>query len=162
MRDSAVSNFKSVNEDQTPFVHLSTLKLLLSWPSLLSGKLDIVTLDIKGIDVTVTRDKEGRTTVSDMLETPAQEVSPEKASKPTPVSLPDLFLNARIEDGNFSFIDKRLNTVTRIRNLHADVAIPSLREPLNVSLKGDVILNDNPPESIELVGDCSLRSRGKG
>ena len=63
----AVSNFKSVNNDQTPFVTLSALKLLLSWPSLLSGKLDIVTLDVKGIDVTITRDKDGKTTVSDML-----------------------------------------------------------------------------------------------
>ena len=116
----SVSNFKSVNRDQTPFVNLSALKLLLSWPSLLSGKLDIVTLDIKGIDVTVTRDKEGKTTLSDMLETPAQEVTPEKESKSTAVSLPDLFLNARIEDGNFSFIDERLNTVTRIKSLHAD------------------------------------------
>jgi uncharacterized protein involved in outer membrane biogenesis len=59
----AVSNFTSVNRDQTPFVNLAALKLLLSWSSLLSGKLDIVTLDIKGIDVTVTRDKEGKTTV---------------------------------------------------------------------------------------------------
>ena len=58
----AVTNFKSVNEDQTPFISLSALKLLLSWPSLLSGKLDIVTLDIKGIDVIITRDKDGKTT----------------------------------------------------------------------------------------------------
>ena len=157
----SVSNFKSVNRDQTPFANLSALKLLLSWPSLLSGKLDIVTLDIKGIDVTVTRDKEGKTTLSDMLETPAQEVTPEKESKSTAVSLPDLFLNARIEDGNFSFIDERLNTVTRIRSLHADVSIPSLREPLNVSLKGDVILNDNPPESIELSGTAHFAPEGQ-
>ena len=157
----SVSNFRSVNRDQTPFATLSALKLLLSWPSLLSGKLDIVTLDIKGIDVTVTRDKEGKTTLSDMLETPVQEVPPEKESKSTAVSLPDLFLNARIEDGNFSFIDERLNTVTRIRSLHADVAIPSLREPLNVSLKGDVILNDNPPESIELSGTAHFAPGGK-
>ena len=157
----AVSNFTSVNEDQTPFIKLSTLKLLLSWPSLLSGKLDIVTLDIKGIDVTITRDKEGKTTVSDMLEAPAQEVSPEKASKPSPVSLTDLFLNAHIEDGNFSFIDKRLSTVTRIRDLNVDVAIPSLREPLSLSLKGDVILNDNPPESIELSGTAHFAPEGE-
>jgi hypothetical protein len=156
----AVSNFTSVNRDQTPFVNLAALKLLLSWSSLLSGKLDIVTLDIKGIDVTVTRDKEGKTTVSDMLEAPAQEVSPEKESTSSAVSLPDLFLNARIEDGNFSFIDERLNTVTRIRSLHADLAIPSLREPLNVSLKGDVILNDNPPESIELSGTAHFAPEG--
>ena len=73
----------------------------------------------------------------------------------------DLFLNAHIEDGNFSFIDKRLNTVTRVRGLNADVAIPSLREPLKVSLKGDVILNDNPPESIELSGTAHFAPEGK-
>ena len=157
----AVSNFTSVNEDQTPFVSLPALKLLLSWPALLSGKLDIVTLDIKGIDVTITRDKEGKTTVSDMLEAPAQEVSPKKASKPSKVSLSDLFLNAHIEDGNFSFIDKRLSTVTRIRNLNVDVAIPSLREPLSLSLKGDVILNDNPPESIKLSGTAHFAPEGE-
>jgi hypothetical protein len=75
--------------------------------------------------------------------------------------LPDLFLNAHIEDGNFSFIDKRLNTVTRISSLNVDVAIPSLREPLNVSLKADVILDDNPPESIELLGTASFAPEGK-
>ena len=156
-----VSNFKSVNNDQTPFVTLPALKLLLSWPSLLSGKLDIVTLDVKGIDVTITRDKDGKTTLSDMQETPAEEVAPKKASKPSAISLSDLFLNARIEEGNFAFIDKRLNTVTRIRGLNADVAIPSLREPLKVSLKGDVILNDNPPESIELSGTAHFAPEGE-
>ena len=70
----AVSNFVSVNEDQTPFITLSALKVLLSWPSLLSGKLDIVTLDIKGIDVTITRDEKDSKTVSDMQEEAEQEV----------------------------------------------------------------------------------------
>ena len=157
----AVSNFRSVNKDQSPFINLSDLKLLLSWSSLLSGKLDIVTLDIRGIDVTVTRDKEGRTTVSELLGTPAQAVSPKKASKSSAVTLPDLFLNARVEDGNFSFIDERLNSTTRIRGLHADVSIPSLREPLKISLKGDVILNDNPPESIALSGTASFAPGGE-
>ena len=157
----AVSNFTSLNRDQTPFVNLVSLKLLLSWSSLLSGKLDIVTLDIKGIDVTIARDKEGKTTLSDILETPAEKVPPEKESKSSAVSLPDLFLNAHIEDGNFSFIDERLNTVTRIRSLNVDVAIPSLSEPLNVSLKCDVILNDNPPESIELLGTAHFAPEGE-
>jgi hypothetical protein len=157
----SVSHFKSVNEDQTPFISLTTLKLLLSWPSLLSGKLDIVTLDIRGIDVTITRDKDGNTTLSDLLETPAQEVPQKKESDSSPVSLPDLFLNAHLEEGNFSFIDKRLGTVTRIRNLHADVAVPSLNEPMNVSLKADVILNDNPPESIALLGTAHFAPEGK-
>jgi hypothetical protein len=156
-----VSNFKSVNNDQTPFITLPALKLLLSWPSLLSGKLDIVTLDVKGIDVTITRDKEGKTRAEGMREAPAPEVSPVKESKSSPVSLTDLFLNAHIEDGNFAFIDKRLNTVTRIRGLNADVAIPSLREPLKVFLIGDVILNDNPPESIELSGTAHFAPEGE-
>lgn len=157
----AVSNFKSVNEDQTPFITLSTLKLLLSWPSLLSGKLDIVTLDIKGIDVIITRDKDGKTTLTDLLEAPSQELPQKKESDSPPVSLPDLFLNAHLEEGNFSFIDKRLNTVARIRNFHADVALPSLNEPMNVSLKTDVILNDNPPESIALSGTALFAHEGE-
>ena len=157
----AVSNFTSVNADQTPFIKLSTLKLLLSWPSLLSGKLDIVNLDIKGIDVTITRDAEEKRAAGEMVEAPAPEVSPVKESKSSPLSLTDLFLNAHIEDGNFSFIDKRLSSVTRIRNLNVDVAVPSLREPLNLSLKGDVILNDNPPESIELSGTAHFAPEGE-
>ena len=157
----AVSNFTSVNADQTPFIKLSTLKLLLSWPSLLSGKLDIVSLDIKGIDVTITRDAEEKRAAGEVVSAPAPEVSPVKESKSSPLSLTDLFLNAHIEDGNFSFIDKRLSSVTRIRNLNVDVAVPSLREPLNLSLKGDVIYNDNPPESIELSGTAHFAPEGE-
>ena len=87
----SVSNFKSVNQDQTPFITLSALKLLLSWSSLLSGKLDIVTLDIKGIDVTITRDEKGSKTVSDMQEEAEQEVVSREVSKSSGGSLPNLF-----------------------------------------------------------------------
>jgi hypothetical protein len=157
----AVSNFVSVNEDQTPFITLPSLKLLLSWPSLLSGKLDIVTLDVKGIDVTITRGGKDRTVVSDVPEAVSQDVLPTKVAEPSGGGLPDLFLNARIEDGNFSFIDKLRNTVTRIRNLNADIDLPSLNEPLNLALKADVLLNDNPPESIELSGTALFAHEGE-
>lgn len=145
-----VSNFNIKNKDQSPFFNLSDIKLIISWTDLITGKINIQTLTINGIEATLIRDESGKTNISDILETETE-----------PIKLSALFLDAHLRKGKFTFIDKRLKTTTRIEDLSLDLSVPSLTDPINVSLRASAILNNNPPESIELTGTVTLASEGK-
>jgi hypothetical protein len=157
----SLSGFNIKEKDQTPFLDLNELKLIVSWLSLLGGKIDIDDLTIIGIDVTLTRDKSGKTNISDILETSPKEAPSKEKDEFTPQKLPALFLDAHIRKGNFTFVDRRLNSITRVKDLNVDLSIPSLNEQINFLLNTNVILDDKPPESIELTGTAHLASKGK-
>jgi hypothetical protein len=145
-----VSDFNIKNKDQTPFFNLSYLELIISWTDMIIGKINIQSLAINGIEATLIRDESGKTNISDILETETKLIT-----------LPTLFLDAHLKEGKFTFIDKRLKTTTRIEDLSLDFSVPSLTEPINVFLGANIILNNNPPESIELTGTATLASEGK-
>ena len=149
------------DKDQKPFVDLNELKLIISWLSLLAGKIDIDDLTINGIDLTLTRDKSGKTDISDILETSPKEAPSKEKDEFTLKELPAIFLNAHIRKGNFTFVDRRLDSITRVKDLNLDLSIPSLNEQIHFLLNTKVILDDKPPESIELTGTARLASKGK-
>ncbi len=157
----AVSGFNIKNKDRSPFFDLNELRLIISWPALIRGKIDIEALTVDGIELTFTRDKFGKTNISDILEASGKEVPEKEKAKFSSRTLPALFLEAHIKEGNFTFIDKRLNTITRVKGLSADLSLPSLTEPINILLKGDIILNNKAPESVELTGTAHLAAEGK-
>ncbi len=157
----SLSGLTIKDKDQKPFLDLNELKLIISWLSLLAGKIDIDDLTINGIDLTLIRDKSGKTNISDILGTPAKETPSKEKGEFTPQKLPTLFLNAHIRKGNFTFVDRRLDSITRVKNLNLDLSIPSLNEQIHFLLNTKVILDDKPPESIELTGTARLASKGK-
>jgi len=157
----SLSGFTIKDKSQQPFVDLNELKLTISWLSLLFGKIDIDDLTINGIDLTLTRDKSGKTNISDTLETSPKEAPSKEKDEFTLKELPALFLNAHIRKGNFTFVDRRLDSITRVKDLNVDLSIPSLNEQMNFLLNTKVILDDKPPESIELTGTAHLASKGK-
>jgi len=157
----AVSEFKIDNRDQSPLLKVDDFRLLVSWLALTANKIVIKSLNIDGIELAITRDGSGRTSISDLFEPPEKEMPAKKKKEFSPETFPTLFLDAHLKSGNFTFIDQRLDTTTRLSNLTTDLSIHSLTEPIDLLLKGDVILNDKAPESIELTGSALLSSEGK-
>jgi len=145
-----ISDVNIKNKDHSPFFNLLDLKLIISWTDLIIGKINIQTLAINGIEAILIRDESGKTNISDLLET-----------ETAIITLPALFLDAHLKEGKFTFIDKRLKTTTRIEDLSLDLSVPSLTDPISVFLRANAILNNNPPESIELIGTATLASKGK-
>jgi len=160
-RGLAISGVTINDRDHSPLFNLNDLTLIISWTDLITGKINIQALDINGIELTLIRDESGKTNISDILEAPEEEVPPKEKVEAKPITLPALFLKAHLKGGNFTFIDKRLNTTTHIKDLNLDLSVPSLTDPINISLRTDVILDNKPPESIELTGTATLASEGK-
>jgi len=156
-----VSEFQIDNKDSSQLLNLHDLKLLISWPALATKKIVIKQLNINGIDVAVTRDRSGKTSVSDLLEPPEEKIPEKKKKEISPKTFPSIFLNATLNDGNFTFVDQRLDTTTQLSNLRAELSIHSLTEPIDLFLKSNIILNDKAPESIEIAGNALLSSEGK-
>ena len=162
----SLSNLNIKNQDQSPFLSLKDFRVIPSWRALLAQEVKITTLNIEGIDLTITRDKQGKTNISDLFESPAESGRPDKkksvkdkTSKRKTFSA--LFLEAHVKDGRFIFVDQRLKSATRIDNFSADLSIQSLAEPIKLSAQGDVVLNNNPPEPLELTGNFILAPEGE-
>ncbi|MBW1678589.1 MAG: hypothetical protein JRJ08_00345 [Deltaproteobacteria bacterium] len=156
-----VSGLNINNKDQSPFLKLRDFRLIISWPALAARKIAIQTLNINGIELIIIRDKSGRTNISDLLEPSEKEAPSKEEAEFPPKAFPALFLEAQLKDGHFTFIDQRLDTTTRIKDLTADLSIRSLTEPIKFLLKGSIVLNNKTPEPIELTGTARLSSEGK-
>ncbi|MBN2468172.1 MAG: AsmA family protein [Deltaproteobacteria bacterium] len=154
----AVSGLSIENNDQSPLLSLKDLTLKVALPPLARRKIVVEALIIDGIEVIITRDPEGKTSINDLLGPPA-ETAPKKEAAP-PSRLPALLLDAHVKNASLTFVDQRLATTTRISNVAVDITITSLTEPINLLLKGTVALDDNPPEPVEVIGTALVAPDG--
>ena len=158
----AVSGLNIKNQDHSPFLALRDFNLNISWRALLAKKIFIQNLNIDGIEVAITRDKTGKTNLSDLLKPPKREPTPKKRrAKFTLKALPKFSLDAHLKDGQFTFIDQRLSVITRVKNLTADLSVKSLFEPITAILKGEIAINEKAPEPLELTGSFLISPERK-
>ena len=156
------------NQDRSPFLELGYFQFIPEWTSLLGEKLKITYLRIAGIRLTLIRDTP-RSKVSSpafFSQTSYRNffVSPNKVyPKHLHLIFAKLaahFTNAHITGGDFIFIDRYLQTTTEIKDFSADINLSSPKKPTSFFLKGLIIVNNNPPELIELKGTAELGSPG--
>jgi hypothetical protein len=157
----AVSGFTIGGEGEFPLFHLDNLTFIVSWSDLLTGAVTIETLAIDGIEATLVRNEAGKLNIVEMLQAPERDVPTEEEAEFSLPALPPLFVKAHIKRANLTFIDERLGTATRIKNLGVDLSVPSLVEPMTLLLTADVVVNDRAPEPIELRGTANLASEGE-
>ena len=170
----AVAGLSITNQDRSSFLVLEYLQLIPEWSALLEKKVKIFSLKIEGISVTVERDQTGKLVAGRFLGHPPQKSTgaalpvvkglafpPKEGMGLIHQGLSALFVNAQVTDGFFTFIDRRLNTTTQIKDFSADINMQSLKNPINFFLKGMLALNETPPEPIELKGAALLSSSGK-
>ncbi|WAC08394.1 MAG: hypothetical protein OS130_04160 [Thermodesulfobacteriota bacterium] len=174
-----ISQLSITNRDRTPFLVLHSVELLPGWQSLLATKLKAASLTIKGIELTIRRDQNGKimngNTVtlakqnieSTYTEFPALLINhffrlfPKKHRGLSYKNVLSLFREVHVTEGVFSFIDQRLNTTTQIKDFSADLNIGSLAKPIKFLLQGTVLLNNNPPEPLRINGSAILFSKEK-
>ena len=157
----SVAGLAVKNQDQSPLLTLNDFRVTISWGDLLARKINVQTLTIDGIEVTLVRDASGKTNISDILEAPEEAVPTRKEPKQLPKEIPALFLDAHLKNGNFIFIDRRLDTTTRIQNLNADVTVRSLTEPIELLLNGEIVVNKQSPDQLALSGLVHLAPEGR-
>ena len=171
----SVSGLTITNQDQSPFLALECLQLIPEWHALLGKKLKISSLIIEGITLTVERDSSGQLRVGSFSDISSPISSGDSQSQPSALKgkapnrdnslisqgLSALFIKAHITGGDFTFIDRRLDTTTQIKDFSADINMQSLKNPINFFLKGMLVLNDTPPEPLELKGAALFSSSGK-
>ncbi len=154
-----LSNLTIKNADQSPFIDLHELKVKVSWLALAARRVVVDSCLVKGLSVVITRDKSGKTSIDDLL-APTGEAPVQRKAEEATKTLPAVFLDAHLQEGHLTFIDKRLETTTEIRNLRTDVTVRSLIEPIDFLLKGDVVLDNKAPEPLHLTGNALLAPDG--
>ena len=154
----SLTNLNITNADQSPFIGLKELAVKLSWSALASSKVVIDSCLIKGLDITVIRDEAGQTSIDDLL-VPAETAPtpPTKKEEKTTGALPAVFLDAHLQEGHLTFIDKRLGTTTEIRDLGTDVTVRSLLEPIDFFAYGKCGAEQSGSRAITPGGECSAR-----
>ena len=175
----SISQLNITNQDRSPLLVLHSVQLLPDWRALLAKKFKAASLTIKGIALTIIRDKTGKIRGNDLVASLPQErtgladkesspLTPNDSLTPRPKKKPGiykafsaLFLDAHITEGVFTFIDQRLNTTTQIKIFSADLNVRSLTKPIKFLLQGTVVLNNNPPEPLRISGSALLFSKGK-
>lgn len=156
-----VSGLNILEKDQSPFLKLQDFAFDISWPALAIRKIIIQNLDITGIELYITRDKSGKTNISDLLESPEKEETKKEDGGLSLKSLPALFVDGHLKEGHCTFKDQRLGTTTRINNLTADLSSKSLTDPITFLLKCTTAVNRKKPEPFALTGAVNLASKGK-
>ena len=175
----SISQLNITNQDRSPLLVLHSVQLLPDWRALLARKFKATSLTIKGIALTIIRDKTGKIRGDDRVASLPQErtgladkesstLTPNESLAPRPKKnssiykgFSALFLNAHITEGVFTFIDQRLNTTTQIKQFSADLSVRSLAKPIKFLLQGTVILNNNPPEPLKISGSALFFSKEK-
>ena len=66
-RGLAISGVTINDRDHSPLLNLNDLTLIISWKDLITGRINIQALDINGIEVTLIRDKSGKTNIFRMM-----------------------------------------------------------------------------------------------
>jgi len=160
----ALKNFTVTGQDQSPFLHVDSLTLDVTWPALMTGTVSIESLMIDGLAVTITRDEEGITSIDDLIapkEPQEQKTEPAEKAEEKPFSLPAVFMDAHVKNSRMTFIDKRLNTTTEISNLAADITVESLTQPINMLVEADIAVDDKPTEHVTLSANALLAPKGE-
>ena len=155
-----ISGFNVNNQDGSPLFGFKNLLVRVLWSSVVTGNIKVDAFTLDEINLTLKRDMDGRLNVSDLM------IKEKKAGKKTKDTagfkgFSGISMNTRINKGNITFIDRRLNTITHIKNLKAELSCRSLTRPVHIFIKCDVSINEKPPEPMELKGTLRLATKGK-
>ncbi|HNR13341.1 MAG TPA: AsmA-like C-terminal region-containing protein [Thermodesulfobacteriota bacterium] len=154
-----VDNLVIVNKDRSPLLNLDEGRIDVQWLPLIAGRVVIRSLELNGFSATIVRDRTGRTSIDDLLG--KKEEKPGRVTEEKRKEVPAIFLDAHLKNGQITFVDQRLSRKTEIRDLAADLAVPSLAESINLTLQGNIVIDNQRPKPLSIVGKALIAPEGR-
>ena len=160
-----LDNLEIKEQDDRPFASVKGIAGAFKIFPLISGNVYVENLDIVEPKLFLRRDKDGKLNIDDLIaepepETPGKPASTTKkpATKPAPAAtftLPNIEFRGSIKNAQFTFTDDSLGETVEIKNLTAELNVPSINDEVDFSVVGQ-LLAKGQNESIELNGKVKI------
>ena len=135
--------------DAVPFLSLTEAQIRVKLLPLLSKKVDVDVITLRGLSVALVRNKDGRTNWEDLLKTSAAPSSPSTESPPAERSALLALAGVDIQDASVTWTDHRSGKQITVKNLLLTTSAVDQKTPTSVKIAFDLEQTDGTTASIE-------------
>ena len=149
-----VQDLAMQDKNEAPLVNLPSLELVIDGIEVIAGKANIKTVKAQGLEVRVSRNKEGKINLANLVETaaPATPAEPKTSGSPFVYQIGEISL----EGGKLSFSDETPDNTYRTQLNNVRILVKELTNEAEKKASAEISFESDSQEKVNHTGSLQL------